>query len=140
MFASCVVSFQVIGELKDIQLCMLSMRHATSDTMTRAWQLGFGALNLIRRWMFLTLLVITVPLLVLYKKGDALSVCFNTIAILFMTEIDNVFYFFVLPERVRARVEAAGRVELTDSEAAAMVRTKVAHGILFPTPATITGP
>ena len=47
-----------------------------------------------------------------------------------MTEIDNIFYFFVLPERVRARVEEAGRVELTDQEAAAMIRTKVVHGTI----------
>jgi hypothetical protein len=32
-------------------------------------------------------MVATVPGLVLFKGGDALSVCFNTIAILFLTEV-----------------------------------------------------
>jgi hypothetical protein len=29
----------------------------------------------------------SVPILVLIKGGDALSICFNTIAILFLTEV-----------------------------------------------------
>ena len=37
--------------------------------------------------MFLPALVVAVPMLVLFKGGDALSVCFNTIAILFLTEV-----------------------------------------------------
>ena len=40
-----------------------------------------------RRWVFLPALVQAVPTLVLTKSGDALSVCFNTIAILFLTEV-----------------------------------------------------
>ena len=40
-----------------------------------------------RRWVFLPVLVAAVPWLVLFKGGDALSVCFNTIAILFLTEV-----------------------------------------------------
>jgi hypothetical protein len=41
----------------------------------------------VRRWVFLPVLVAAVPTLVLVKGGDALSVCFNTIAILFLTEV-----------------------------------------------------
>jgi hypothetical protein len=68
------------------------------------------------------LLVITVPLLVVYTGEDPLSVCFNTVTILFMTHVDNAFYYmyFVLPECVRTRMEEAGRVEPTDEEAAAI--------------------
>lgn len=144
--------------------------------------------------MFLTALTVTVPMLVIYKGGDALSVCFvrcptdsgrvlsifldwvhlfrifsvsdllkpvsawyqNTIAILFMTEVvsrcntdaelacslhfaadsvrvraqDNVCYHFALGERVRSRVEQAGHVDLSDAQAAMLVRTKVIHVFL----------
>ncbi len=41
----------------------------------------------VRRWVFLPTLVQAVPTLVHLKGGDALSVCFNTIAILFLTEV-----------------------------------------------------
>jgi hypothetical protein len=37
--------------------------------------------------MFLPMLVDAVSILVLFKGGDALTVCFNTIAILFLTEV-----------------------------------------------------
>ena len=44
-----------------------------------------------------------------------------------MTEVDNICYSFALGERVHARVEEAGRVELTDREAAALMRMKAVH-------------
>lgn len=51
----------------------------------------------------------------------------STLAILFMCEVDNVAYTIGLSERVRTRYEQRGRVELTTTEATAMVRSKVAH-------------
>jgi hypothetical protein len=41
----------------------------------------------VRRWLFLPTLMMVVPFLVLAKGSDALSVCFNTTAILFLTEV-----------------------------------------------------
>ena len=70
-------------------------------------------------------------LLVLYKGGDALSVCLNTVAILFLCDIDNIAFDLALGERVRARVEDAGRVELEDAEASALARTKAVHVALL---------
>ena len=107
-----------------------------------------------RRWLFLPTLVTAVPFLVLYKGGDALSICFNTIAILFLTEvtcsncdasnsnlcrsclksvpqIDNAAYAVGLSERVRTRVEKFGRVELQDAEAMALVWGKAVHVALL---------
>ena len=84
-----------------------------------------------RRWVFLPFLVIDVPVLVMFKGGDALSVCLNTVAILFLCDIDNIFFDLVLGERVRARVEDAGRVELGDAEATALARTKAVHVMLL---------
>jgi hypothetical protein len=71
----------------------------------------------------------TVPLLVGFKGGDAMSVCFNTVAILFLCEVDNIVFTVGLSERVRARVEGAGRVELGHVAVEALVRTKIAHTI-----------
>ena len=82
-------------------------------------------------WVFLPGLVWNVSTLVLLKGGDALSVCLNTVAILFMCDIDNIFFDLVLGERVRARVEDAGHVELEDAEATALARTKVVHVALL---------
>eukprot|EP01051_Picozoa_sp_SAG22_P016310 SAG22_NODE_2280_length_2761_cov_3.172802_2_plen_156_part_00 len=51
----------------------------------------------------------------------------HQIAILFLCDIDNITFKLALSERVRARVEDAGRVELGDAEAAALVRMKAIH-------------
>ena len=48
-----------------------------------------------------------------------------------MPHIDNAAYAVVLSERVHTRVEEFGRVELQDTEAAALVRSKVVHMVLL---------
>jgi hypothetical protein len=82
-FATFIVACKVVGELKDIELCALSVAHAGAE-LSRGWRLALMLLGGVRRRMFLPMLVTTVPVLVMLKGGDALSVCFNTVAILFM--------------------------------------------------------
>ena len=82
-FATFIVACKVVGELKDIELCALSVTHA-GDGLSRGWHRAFTVLGGVRRRIFLPALVTSVPLLVMLKGGDALSVCFNTVAILFM--------------------------------------------------------
>ena len=45
-------------------------------------------------------------------------------------EIDNLAFSIGLSERVRSRVEEAGRVELTDAEATGLARSKIVHVVL----------
>eukprot|EP01052_Picozoa_sp_SAG31_P031188 SAG31_NODE_3279_length_4470_cov_48.789293_4_plen_147_part_00 len=63
----------------------------------------------------------------MFKGGDALNVCFNTVAVLFLCEIDNLAYAVFLPERLHARVETDGRVELGEAEALSLARSKAVH-------------
>ena len=72
-------------------------------------------------------LLLDVPFLVLLKRGDVLSVCFNTVAILFLLDVDNPIFELISPEWLRARVTEAGGVVLSDAEAAAIARTKPVH-------------
>ena len=44
-----------------------------------------------------------------------------------MTDVDNFAYRLGLPERIRSRVEAVGRVELSSDEAGRLARTKNFH-------------
>eukprot|EP01047_Picozoa_sp_COSAG01_P015682 COSAG01_NODE_789_length_13572_cov_322.875158_1_plen_158_part_10 len=107
----------------------MAIRHA-GDHIAPTYRFVLSLLGGIRRWTFLPTLVVTVYLLVWYKGGDALSVCFNTVAVLFLCEIDNLLYAIVLPERERARVEVEGRVELGESEAVVLMRSKAVHVVL----------
>ena len=129
IFAASIIAFQVVGELKDVELCSIAIKHA-GDKLSKGWRIALGVLLWMRRWIFLPSLVGAIPALVMIKGGDALSVCFNTVAILFLCDIDNIAFNVGLGERVRARVEAVGRVELQDVEATALTRTKVVHVIL----------
>jgi hypothetical protein len=71
---------------QDIALCTIAIAHA-GDRLSRGFRFSLTLLGGVRRWVFLPSLVCAVPFLVLIKGGDALSVCFNTIAILFLTEV-----------------------------------------------------
>lgn len=84
-----------------------------------------------RRWTVLPILVASVPWLIKNHGGDALSICFNTVALLFICDIDNIAFKFGLSERMRARVEEAGRVDLSDVEAFFLARTKIVHVLLI---------
>ena len=50
-------------------------------------------------------------------------------ACLYMCEAANVCYAIGLGEKVRARVEAAGRIELTEHDRAQLVQTKAAFTV-----------
>lgn len=126
MFCSVFMGLKVAGELKDIELCTISMQRK-SDTVALPYRIGLVVVTLLRRWLFLSAITVCVPLLVIFKGGDGLTVCFNTIAIIFMCEIDDVAYEIGLAERVRVRVEHAGRVELSDNELKALSRSKIIH-------------
>ena len=49
---------------------------------------------------------------------------------MFLADIDNLLFAVLLPERMRARIEEAGRTELNDVEALALARTKTVHTTL----------
>ena len=93
VFAAFVVAFTVVGELKDIELCSMAVAHA-GDKLSKGWRLALGFLLWMRRWVFLQGLMLNVPVLVVMKGGDALSVCLNTVAILFMCDVDNIALIF----------------------------------------------
>ena len=51
----------------------------------------------------------------------------NTVALLFLTEIDNMAYALGLSEQARKRMEVEGRVELGEEATALLLRSKIAH-------------
>ena len=51
----------------------------------------------------------------------------NTVALLFLTEIDNMAYALGLSEQARKQVEVKGRVELGEEAIALLLRSKIAH-------------
>lgn len=140
-----------------IELCSIATEHH-KDALHVGWQIGLAVLSFFRRWVFLSALSVTVPMLVIYQGGDTLSICFNSVvsqlpraasvvvmsvrlnlfspstvaqAVLFMCEVDNIAYSLGLSERIRARVEDAARITMTDGEASLIVHMKLVHTSLI---------
>ena len=78
LFASCVVGLTVAGEMKDIELRLMAIKKG-GDRLGRGWRRALIMLTAFRRFTFLPILVAAVPMLVEFKGGDSLSVCFNTV-------------------------------------------------------------
>ena len=120
-----------MSELKDVELCAISIEKA-GDKLSPTTNHLLRLLGGLRRWCFLPAIVTSCVQLVLFKGGDALNVCFNTIAVLFMMEIDNFAYVVGLSEPVRTNVEVRGRVELDSDRINALRRAKLAHVVCIP--------
>lgn len=81
LFSSIVAALTVVGELKDIKLCAIAVERA-GDKLSPAWRFVLTLLGGMRRWCFLPTLTFGIPTLVINLGGDALSVCFNTVAVI----------------------------------------------------------
>jgi hypothetical protein len=90
VLASYVVALIVNGELKDIELCNISIERL-GEKIGR-WRYVFAIGSFLRRATFLPIMLGIVGLLVIMRGGDSLSVCFNTVAILFMTEVSTLSF------------------------------------------------
>ena len=69
VLATFIVALTVVGELKDIELVSLAIRHA-GEKLSPRWRYALTLLGGIRRWVFLPGLVAAVPFLVMVKGGE----------------------------------------------------------------------
>jgi hypothetical protein len=90
VLASGLVGLTVIGERKDIELCTLAMRHAPDSG--RYWRWSLVLLNGVRQWVFLPGLTGAISSLVMWRGSDSLSICLNTVAILFLAEVIHLLF------------------------------------------------
>ena len=68
-----------------------------------------------------------VPMVVEKRGGDPVSICMNTVAILFLLDVDNQCYSYGLPDHIRAEVEEHGRVVLDEADVKFMSNTKAMY-------------
>jgi hypothetical protein len=65
-------------QLKDITLVLFALEREGSSIEPR-YRHGLIAMQFVRRWVFLLAMVYSIPILVQFRGGDALNVCFNTV-------------------------------------------------------------
>ena len=129
-FASWMVALTVVKELRDIRLAHYCVK-ASEAEIPPGWLRGLAFLGFVRRFVFVPMLVVAAVFLVIFDGGDAKSVCMNTVALLFMADIDDMMYEVALSEPWRTRMEEAGRVKLEDEQAKDLARTKIVHTALL---------
>ena len=113
-FSAYIVALTVVAEMQDVLLCLLSISGKKEQLGTWRWALWVCAF--LRCSLIIPFMLSGVAMLVLMRGGDALSVAFNTIALIFLLDVDNLSYSYGLSERQQMRMETDGRVALTDAD------------------------
>jgi len=71
-------------------------------------------LSAVRQFGLLPALAAILPNLVLERGSNVLDICFNTLAVLFLLDADNLVFTQFLGEETRARVAAVRHEKNTD--------------------------
>jgi hypothetical protein len=91
LLAAFLVGISIGEEIQDIFHCR-ALRLSPLGQSQPGFHLGLKILELIRQFALLPVVVIVVPLLVMHRGADALSLCFNTLALLFLLDCDNMAF------------------------------------------------
>ncbi len=120
-----LVALHIGKESSEVVLCNLALRQA-QETIPKHWRYSFLAMNFARRYLFLPGIPVAIVMVLLTNGADAMSICFNSVALVFLCEVDEVFYQLALPERVRlvtTRIRA--RVVLSSDEEDQLFKSRV---------------
>ena len=132
LLASLVVAFAVFVEMRDCLLCEKSLRViAKRRDVARGWRFAIRGLNMARYYILLPNVILSVVMLVLNDGGNVKNVCLNTVAVLFLLEVDNLAFLHGLGERTRMEAEEQ-RVRVTDDDLETIDAVKLACVLAIP--------
>ena len=105
------VGLTIVGELREIKICTIAQRRCFAKTrhhsLGHAW---FALINSFRAYLLVPQVIAAVPRLVLYEGGNTVSLIFNTVSIIFVTELDNLLTQRILSPSTVATLENTARV------------------------------
>ncbi|CAD7965668.1 unnamed protein product [Amoebophrya sp. A120] len=148
--SSLIVALAICRELKDVHLCRLMiLRHDEDvDHDARALSTSPGGSSsssrvnrfillagcYFRRFGLVALVTMSIPALITHRGRDALAICVNAVAILFLLEIDNFVYDFLISEKLTGSFEIATRLDLhlTPQDAMQLRVQKLTHLCFIP--------
>ena len=106
LLASFVISFAVFAEIRDVLLCEIALREISKRReVPRGWRFAIRGLNYARYFLLLPNIIVSVTSLVHEDGGRVKYVCLNTVAVLFLLEVDNLAFLHGLGERTRMEAE-----------------------------------
>lgn len=136
LLVSLVVGLSIASELEDIKLCqfLAQQRGRESESSSNASPSWVRSVLFIlaaaRQFGFLPIVLQTIPALVMWRGSDALSICFNGLAVLFLLEIDDILFAHFMPSSARAEILRTGRPTIGEAEAYLLAVTKPLHTVV----------
>ena len=130
-----VVAFAVFSEMRDAMLCEIALRDISQKRQVPCgWKLAIGGLSFARYYVFLPYVVYSVMALVLSDGGRVRDVCLNTVAVLFLLEVDNLAFLHGLGERTRMEAEehSGAHEHVTEHDLQTMDAVKLVCVLLIP--------
>jgi len=116
--------------LKPLPLAILSLIPGACTTWKLHWHLV--CIECIRHYAILPVLIMSVPMLIVVQGSGGVSICMNSISVLFVLEMDNLAYQYGIPEDARELMEEEGTVELNEHAKSWLTYTKHAHFLSVP--------
>ena len=135
LLASIVVAFAVFAEIRDCMLCEIALREISKRReVPRGWRYAIRGLNFARYFLLLPSIVMSVVALVHNDGGAVKHVCLNTVAVLFLLEIDNMAFSHGLGERTRMEAEehVHSGARVTEDDLQTMGLVKLICVVLIP--------
>ena len=135
LLASFVIAFAVFAEIRDVLLCEIALREISKRReVPRGWRYAINGLNYARYICLLPNIILSVMALVYEDGGRVKYVCLNTVAVLFLLEVDNLAFLHGLGERTRMEAEQQSHsgARMTEEDLRIMGVVKLVCVVLIP--------
>ena len=104
--ASLVIAFAVFAEIRDGMLMEIALREISKRReVPRGWRFAIHGLSFARYFILFPKILFSVMSLVHENGGRVRDICLNTVAVLFLLEVDNMAFLHGLGERTRMEAE-----------------------------------
>ena len=125
----------MFAEIRDCMLCEIALREISKRReVPRGWRYAIRGLNYARYFLLLPNIIVSVTSLVHEDGGRVKYVCLNTVAVLFLLEVDNLAFLHGLGERTRMEAErhAHSGARVTEDDLRTMGIVKSICVVLIP--------
>lgn len=166
IFALCLalITLSIVNELRDISLCamsrladpaLLALAAQRKEKGLRSLPLAVLALTpndtisfkihwlllihqCVRQYAMLPVLTMAIPMLIVVQGSGGVSICLNSVGVLFVLEMDNLAYQYGVQERDRESMESEGKLYVLDHIQESLTRTRNFHFVSVPLGIIIT--
>ena len=129
--AAAMVAFEAITEMEDITGCQILLGRASERAEGACERRLLTVVMWLRNYLLLPLICASVPILIIYRGADALTICFNCVATVFILKCDDMA-LSLLDTRFNRELEAQ-RCELTNANVKTIDITKKVHFVAIAT-------